>query len=243
MEMTDPQRWLSRQQEKRLLKVAADFARTQFDSPDRAGCPATQHLELLARRRYPLENSAPLVDHIATCSPCFVEYTQFRTTYNRRVRITYALMSAAAAIVLALGFAAMRSLHIHGSGPSRQEEAVRPPEPARELTELTLDLRKEGIARSEQPDRPSKGNLPHLPRANLSLSIYLPIGSEDGIYDVALTRGGAEPVLNTTGQAKLVDHIDVLPVRFDLTNVLPGRYELRLRHAQSQWRAYWVLLE
>jgi hypothetical protein len=152
-------------------------------------------------------------------------------------------MSAAAVIALALGFAVVRSLHMPGTGPSRQEEAVRPPEPARELTELTLDLRKEGVARSEHPDRPGQQNLPRIPRANLYLSIYLPIGSEDGIYEVALVRGGAEPVLNTTGQAKLVDHIDVLPVRLDVTNVLPGRYELRLRHALSQWRAYWVLLE
>src|SRR2546422_10907398 len=102
MEMMDSDKSLSRRQEKRLLQVAADVTRTEFDRPDRAGCPTAETLDLLARRRFPLMDSQQLVDHIGTCSPCFVAYSRYRAAHKRRVRIGYALASAAAGVVLAL---------------------------------------------------------------------------------------------------------------------------------------------
>src|SRR5262245_41363632 len=99
MEMMDSRKSLSRRQEKRLLQAAADVTRTEYDNPERAGCPTPETLELLARRRFPLRDSQQLVDHIATCSPCFVAYSRFRAAHKRRVRISYALTSAAAAVV------------------------------------------------------------------------------------------------------------------------------------------------
>lgn len=240
MEMKDPDKSLSRRQEKRLLQAAAELVRTEYDNPKRGGCPAAETLELLARRRFPLMDSQQLVDHIGTCSPCFVAYSRYRAAHKRRVRIGYALASAAAAVALAMVLTHVP--HARHPGPVPVAKQVsRSPEPLPELAEL--DLRKIGVTRSVEPPGRSKEAAVRLPRANLSLKVYLPTGSEDGLYEMALTSGSPEPVLSTTGEAKLVNHIEVLPLKLNLTNVAPGRYELRLRRAQSQWRTYSVLLE
>jgi hypothetical protein len=242
MEMMDSRRSLSRRQEKRLLQAAADVTRTEYDAPERTGCPTAESLELLARRRSPLVDSPQIVEHIGTCSPCFVAYSRYRAAHKRRVRIGYALTSAAAGVVLAIVITHL--LHTSRPGPLPvPKERARSSEPLKEVAELVVDLRKMGVTRSADPGGSSKEALARLPRANLALSVYLPTGSEDGIYEMALTSGSPEPIVGATGEAKLENHIEVLSLRLDLTNVPPGRYDLRLRRALAQWRTYSVLLE
>jgi hypothetical protein len=78
------------------------------------------------------------------------------------------------------------------------------------VTELVLDLRMKGVSRSDTPDRPGNEIPPRLPRSRLSLSIQLPIGSEDGIYDVALASPAGKSMLETKGEAKLQKFVEVL---------------------------------
>ena len=96
MQMNDSDKGLSRRQENNLLKAADAVARSEFANPEREGCPGSETLSLLARRRPSLVESADLIDHIGTCSPCFNEYSRCRAAYKRSIRITYALASAAA---------------------------------------------------------------------------------------------------------------------------------------------------
>src|SRR5262249_35084232 len=174
--------------------------------------------------------------------PCFVAYSRHHAAHKRRVRIGYALTSAAAVFVLGLGMTLV--LHIWQPGPRPvPNEVVRVPDPPKQIAELAVDLRKSRRTRSVEPAGRGKESPVRLPRANLSLKVYLPTGSEDGLYEMALTSGSPEPILRATGEARLVNHIEVLPLKLDLTNVPAGRYELRLRRAQSQWRTYSVLLE
>ena len=101
-----------------------------------------------------------------------------------------------------------------------------------------------GVSRSATPkNRQLDGDLPRLPRGKLSLSILLPIGSEDGMYDVALIGSSRQPLLTATGSAKLQDFVEVLPVMLNLADLAPGPYELRIRRAQTPWNAYPILLE
>ncbi len=100
-----------------------------------------------------------------------------------------------------------------------------------------------GVSRSDTPDRPGNEIPPRLPRTRLSLSIQLPIGSEDGIYDVALISPAGKSMLETRGEAKLQKFVEVLPVQVNLADLAPGLYHLRLRRAQTQWSAYSVFLE
>jgi hypothetical protein len=240
--MDNPSRSLSRHQEKNLLKAAAAAARTEFDSPQRTGCPDSETLTLLARRHSSLVALPDLIDHIGTCSPCFIEYSQYRAVHKRHVRVIYALASAAAVVVLSLVIA--RSMHIPRNhlSPSRKEIA-RSEVQGNQVAVLVLDLRMKGVSRSDTPDRQGNEIPPRLPRTRLSLSIQLPIGSEDGIYDVALISPAGKSMLETRGEAKLHNFVEVLPLDVNLADLAQGMYQLRLRRLQTQWISFSILLE
>jgi hypothetical protein len=100
-----------------------------------------------------------------------------------------------------------------------------------------------GTSRSDNPGRQGDGAPARLPRTKLSLSIQLPIGSEDGIYELALISSSGQAVLETTREAKHQNFVEVLPVELNLSGFAPGPYELRLRRTQTQWNTYSILLE
>ena len=242
MEMNETDTSLSRRQEKNLLKVAKAVAHSEFANPQREGCPDSETLNLLARRRPSLAESADLIDHIGTCSPCFNEYSRCRAAYKRAVRVTYALASAAAVVLLAVAvFRSWQSPRAHPTVPPTT--VARSPIPEQHITPVVLDLRMKGVSRSDTPNGQLGGDPPRLPRTRLSLSIQLPTGSEDGVYDVALIGPAGKSMLETRGEAKLQNFVEVLPVYVSLDDLAPGLYELRLRRAQTQWSSYSVLLE
>jgi hypothetical protein len=230
--MNAPCRRLTRSQEKQLLKAAAAAASSEFDMPIRSGCPEGEALKSLARRRPSVPESADLIDHIGTCSPCFIEYSKHRANYKNRGRIFSAL--ALAAIVL-FCFTVVRSLRTPIDSRPRTEIAY--------SQELTLDLRSNGVSRSDTPD--SRGHAPtlRLPRTRIYLSIQLPVGSEDGIYDVAFVSLVGQTLLQTRGEAKLKNFVEVLPVQLNLVDLGPGLYQLRLRRAKERWSSYSVFLD
>jgi hypothetical protein len=192
----------------------------------------------MARRDSTFEPAADLIDHIATCSPCFIEYSRIRAAHQFRVRASYALLSVAViAILLVIG----RSLYMpFGRSVISQDETARSPEP---LKELVVDLRTWGTFRSDAPEIQRRREPLRFPRARLSLSIYLPVGSEEGTYDVVLVDASERSLREATGKARLRNFVQVLPVELNLSGVSHGLYELRIRQAQLPWNAYPVLLE
>jgi hypothetical protein len=235
MEENNPHRSLSRRQEKNLLKAADLAARTEFACPERIGCPDAQTLNRLARRDSGLEPTPDLIDHIATCSPCFIEYSRIRAAHQLRVRAYYALASFAAVVVLLL---IGRSFYEPFGRPAISPKVTAA---SSDRQELVVDLRTWGAFRSDTPEVP-KGPL-RFPRTFLSLSIYLPPGSEEGTYRVALVDSSERSLRETTGEARLREFMQVLPVELNLSDVAPGLYELRIRRTQMPWNAYPVLLE
>jgi hypothetical protein len=237
MEIDGPDMRFSRRQEKNLLRIAAQIARSEFDSPERIGCPPEETLKLLARRSSSLSDSTDLIDHIATCSPCFIDYSRHRTAYKRRVR---AWSSLACAALLFLCFLFVRSRILPGgqaSGP-RNEVASRG-----EPMDRTLDLRFNSVPRGDAP-APKTDEIPRLPKRRLALSIYLPTGSENGMYDIALVNASGRAVLTSSAQAMLRNYVEILPASVDLRALPAGRYELRIRRNQAaQWNSYLVEIE
>src|SRR5579863_5337702 len=233
MDPTPPS--FSRRQEKSLLRAAAEVARSEFDSPQRVGCPQSETLKMLARRNSSLADSADLIDHIGTCSPCFVEYSRYRSDHKRRVRIYSWLASAAAIVVLAL---ILIRLFPGGQPSISRNEIARGGAPLARV----LDLRMSSVPRGDTP-APQAAEAPRLPRARLDLSIYLPVGSEEGIYEIALVGASGQSVLTSSGEAKLKNFVDVLTAKLDLTGLARGPYELRLRRVQGQWNSYPIALE
>jgi len=104
MEMNCPDSSFSPRQDKSLLRIASQIVRSGFDNPQRIGCPASQTLKLLARRSPSVAESPDLIDHIAICSPCFIEYSRCRNAHKRRVAIWVSLASSALLVVLCFLF-------------------------------------------------------------------------------------------------------------------------------------------
>jgi len=75
----------TRREERRLLEVAADYVRSGFPNPERLGCPGTEALKSIAGKHLNFPEAEDMVDHIATCSPCFLEYNAIRRRSRRRL--------------------------------------------------------------------------------------------------------------------------------------------------------------
>jgi hypothetical protein len=241
MEMKHPYKRLSRRQEKNLLQAADAVVRTEFEIPDRTGCLGQQTLRSLARRDPLCPDTPDLIDHIGTCSYCFVEYSQFRNAYKRDARLRYILAAAATVAVLSLiSVLWLRAPLEHWIHP--EERLVFAPRPQR-LTEVILDLRMMGPVRGAGTDAQTQGPTPRLPRARLSIKIQLPIGSEDGTYDVAIANLAGQLLQESAGEASVQNFIEVLPIKMNLSDFPPGPYELRLRRAHTEWASYHVVLE
>jgi hypothetical protein len=68
--------------------------------------------------------------------------------------------------------------------------------------------------------------------------LELPIGSNEGPYDVALLNPSGAELSRTSATAKLEDHIVVLRADVDLTGVSPGSYVLGLRQSGLEWMRF-----
>ena len=134
-------------------------------------------------------------------------------------------LAAAAMVLLAVaGWMWLRSR------PSGQTAAV-----------VVLDLRGRSIARGENPSETSQLLL-EVPRSAKYLNLKLPIGSNEGAYDVALLNPSGAELFRASATAKLEDHIVVLRANVDLDGVSPGSYFLGVRQPGLEWTRFPIRL-
>lgn len=86
-------------EEERLIEIATDLLRRRSPPPDRTRCPPMEVVRDLAFRRRSLRESDCIIQHVAICSSCFLEYSQFRGAYKRRKRIHWGLLTIGLAVV------------------------------------------------------------------------------------------------------------------------------------------------
>ena len=77
-----------------------------------------------------------------------------------------------------------------------------------------------------------------MPSGHLQLVLQLPIGSEDGNYDVALLRRSGEQIALASGTAVLAQNVMTLKVTLDLRGIPPGRYIFEMRRIGSVANRY-----
>ena len=116
------------------------------------------------------------------------------------------------------------------SRPSGQTAAV-----------VVLDLRGRATVRGENPPENSQPPL-NVPRNARRLNLELPIGSNEGIYDVALLNPSGAELFRTSATAKLENHIVVLRADVDLAGVSPGSYFLGVRQPGLEWTRFSIRL-
>ncbi|MCI0628269.1 MAG: hypothetical protein L0387_42570 [Acidobacteria bacterium] len=240
---------VSPRDEREILDSFRESFQHDFPNPQRIGCPGGEVLRALGWRRK-LDNPEAVVTHIGKCSPCFQEHRVFLREYKSRQRL-YRL-AAVAVLVVGVGFWISWKL-MTGPGsivPGPPPIVKAPPQPASpvpspvppstqeqkpaEVQVAVLDLRRRGVTRGESNNQ--KGDLV-LPRGRIQLSIYLPIGSEEGDYEVGIFGTQAQSPM-ARGKAGMRGHLNVLTVNIDTGNFPAGKYSLGIRRFESGWNKY-----
>src|SRR5665213_1101913 len=219
-----------------LLKAATEALPAVFPNPERLSCPDASTLEAIAGRHISLPGVNNVLDHIATCSPCFTAYTVYRAEYcSRRNRKRYVAVVAVLTVVIAAGYIGRRVL-----SPTH-----RLPEQISEVAPLTavLDFHNRTSERSAQAPVSEPQVTPHLRRSLLNVQILLPLGTEDGEYSVQLRNKAGGIVTQSTGIAKWDGTTETLSARIDLRTFEPGQYTLALRNGTSSWRLYSIFVD
>ena len=75
-----------------------------------------------------------------------------------------------------------------------------------------------------------------LPRAQLDVTILLPLGSEAGTYEVRLRDRTLSIRVGATGEADVSDSVTMLRVPLNTVELLAGAYQLDVRRAGEEWR-------
>jgi len=207
--------------DKRLLDILRQGLATEFPNPERIGCPGTPLLKGIAQGKVSLTEAEPWLDHLGSCSPCFKEFKEFRresAIHRRRVLVWAA--TAAVLLFAVGGWLWERARH----SAEATDTAV-------------LDLSERSVARGE-----SQADVAHapleIPRSTKHLILDLPIGSEEGPYDVGFLTDTGDQLLRATGIAELHDHIIGLRVDVDLSSIRPGTYSFGVRRPSHEWTRY-----
>ena len=189
----------------------------EFPNPERVGCPDSSILRGIASHKLPLSKAAPWFDHLSACSPCFQDFNNFRREAGQRRRIQVWLAAAAVLLFAFGGLLWVRSRPL----PHATDVAV-------------LDLRDRSVARGQNPA--DTGRLPlEFPRTAKHLVLDLPIGSKEGIYEVALLNDTGDVLLQVTGTARMGDQIIILRADVDFGSVSSGSYLLGVRRPGLEW--------
>ena len=223
----------TRREERRLLDLATDYVRAAFPNPERLGCPGSEALKSIAGRHLKFPEAEDIVDHIATCSPCFLEYNAMRRRSRRR------LVGGTALCLVGLLLTGLIWRLATPMRPRNDTIAQQPPTPLKAV----LDFRNRTVKRSDREQTSNEPVAPHLRRALLNLSINLPIGVEDGLYSVQFRNQFGQSVVNAEGTATWDGSAETLVTAVDLRNLAPGEYILAVRRGNSAWREYAVILD
>ena len=219
--------------ESRLVQAASDAVKRRYANPDRFDCPSSEAIEAVVFRRFSHPHFDDTVDHIAMCAPCLETYTWHRRRHRLKRRSGWA---AGFAALLLLGLV---WTYVNREHRSEHAVATRTPTP---LVAATLDYSGWTAERSTSPSS-TKREAPTVARAQLAVTLLLPIGTEDGPYTVRVRSASGEIVAEASGVASWIGKAEQLKVHLDLTRLSPGAYTLAIQSPDTSERAYPVLLE
>ena len=99
-----------------------------------------------------------------------------------------------------------------------------------------IDLRDRSMARGIEPP-PTEPPL-EIPREASHLEIFLPLGSNDGPYDLRVTTVRGELLFSGAGEAKLEKGVTTLRVDLRMSLARPGNYLLQIHRHASEWVSF-----
>jgi len=216
----------------RVRQELQESALREFPNPERTGCPAPAALEGMSRRTSGMTQEQ--LHHITHCSPCLKAFLSIRKEIHHRQVVRFQIAGAALAAAIALGVIVYTFAVRPASAP--QVAAIAAP--------ATLDLRPLSEYRGTDPGHAAdaKPKLT-LPRKRLQLTLYFPVGADEGQYALQLLDGQLHTLLKQSLTASLQNHIVSATADLDLRSVAPGVHTLAIRKTGDEWRTYPVLLE
>jgi hypothetical protein len=239
---------LPRQQEAELIAAAAGVFRTGFPNPERIGCPPQGTLHAVARKAGGTAETESILEHLTCCSQCFTEYERLvhKERVSRNLKVLALCASLLITTALAIWFYVLRTDQeirqpeptIIQQPPPVTEQPTPTPVPPIQYEVAVVDLRNRGPIRGEQQPAAGEDVVASLPARPLELSVYLPIGSEEGQYELQILREADRPLVTASGLAKFEDRNVILRLKADLTGLTPGRYLLGLRKGRFRWAYY-----
>jgi hypothetical protein len=224
-----------RRSETDLLRVATEALPSDFPNPERLSCPAGSTLQAIAGRRLSLPDVDDVVDHIATCTPCFTAYSLYRKEHRSRSnRRRYAAVVTVLMVVIASWYLGRKVL-----SPTQRSQQIS------DVTPLTavLDFHNSTAERSDQTPPPRPKEAQHLRRSLLHLQIRLPLGTEDGSYAIQFRNNAGAITVQSAGTAKWDGTTETLSARIDLRTIEPGQYTLAVRQGTASWHQYSVFVD
>jgi hypothetical protein len=223
--MTKPQ-----YEEKEFSELMDRGLRAEFPNPDRVGCPGSKVLREIALHRMPLPRAESYFPHLTTCSPCYREFSQIKDAAVAGRRRT--ILAVAASLLVTASILAGVWIERHHEGPLVQT--------------ATVDLRNFSVPRGSGP----QDIVPPLQiRWTASrLTIYLPLGSSEGHYDVRIIHPSGLVIAMTSGTAEIQDHSTLLVVPIRTSSASTGNYILQIRKNDPEdknaldWTSYPLVL-
>lgn len=203
-------------------------------NPERVGCPGHDVLAALARRERAIGD--PGYEHIVNCSPCYREFRALQQAATgdlrrRAKQLRLWPVAAAAAVVIAVGV---------WFGVSSQRARIAPEEiaTADRTADLPtqLDLREYTVSRSEAAG--AKRPVVDLPRGRLDLTIFLPVGSESGAYEVQVLDAELRSRASARGSAEIRNYVTTLRTALDIHDLNAGSYQLAVRREGEEWQIF-----
>ncbi len=226
-------------QVRKILAQLRQHALIGFPNPRREGCPDRATLRAMAARDKTLQLSGQLVSHVATCSPCFREYSNVRNNAKHQ-RIAKVMVAIAASVLIAVGAYTLRPWLWHRTLPSPPPIAQAPvPTPA---PVATVVVNLASLVRTRGQGTPITDRVT-LPAKRVRVKVLMPIGSEPGRYDVQVVRSGGNPLVDTVATAGIVDGVTSFEVEVSLETLKSSSLTLMVRPPGLAWQRYPIYVE
>ena len=206
-----------------------------YPNPERRGCPGPAVLREVARRQTPIRDAH--WEHVTHCSPCFQEFLELRNEFianrARLVRRNRIVVASALAVAGVVGVVIWR-------GASKPMAPIMTAEATSQV-----DMRPFSPTRGESKNpEQSQKYAGVLSRKRVRLNVILPVGAEEGTYEVRLMDNDLKQVIASgMAPASFLDHTVRLAITFDLTDVPPGPYEIASRRDGGGWMTSPVLIK
>ena len=216
----------------RVRQELQESALREFPNPERTGCPDPGTLDGMSRQR--VEMTQAQLHHITHCSPCFQTFLSIREEIRKR-----------RAVRLRIGAAACAAAIVAGAIIYTVADRLKSPVQVAVLaTPATLDLRPLSEYRGTDSGRVTEVKPALiLPRKNLRLTLYFPVGADEGQYTLQLLDGQLHTLLKQHLTATLQNHVVTASADLDLRSFSPGAHTLAIQRIGDEWRTYSVLLQ